>query len=304
MKKTTICLGAGIYNLDTVVQKEGKEENLIVREVGGTCGNIMAILPSMGWTTYPIARLDDSEHGTFIQQDLVRFGANPRFITHTPDGGTTLLKVVHKTDKAGNPKVSVSTSNPKGGRFPNYRFIRMDQAKALLDEMDFIPDVFFFDTASAGHRVLAKALREKGTFVYFEPGNCKEAGFMKSIAVSDVIKFSDQTLPDVSFTEGYKDKLFIQTLGAQGVRFKLGKEDWIQLPPIPTQVEVVDWEGAGDWTTATLLHALSERKLLSLSTLTTAAVKEVLHVAQQTASRSVAYMGSKGLLRKGGSLPK
>jgi hypothetical protein len=63
MKKV---LGAGIFNLDTIVVREypqGPEngefiENTVAEEVGGTCGNVMCMLSHLGWDAYPSERHD------------------------------------------------------------------------------------------------------------------------------------------------------------------------------------------------------------------------------------------------------
>ena len=98
------CVGSGIFNLDTIVVREypdgraGKQftEKVVAEEVGGTCGNVMCLLSEFGLETYPQASLDDSPEGKKIAEDLIQYGCNTRFVTHTPDGGTTLLRVTHK----------------------------------------------------------------------------------------------------------------------------------------------------------------------------------------------------------------
>ena len=72
MKKTII--GSGIYNLDTIVVRDYPEwprlrpfnDNVVLEEVGGTCGNVMSILAWMGWDARPLACLDDSPEGLKI----------------------------------------------------------------------------------------------------------------------------------------------------------------------------------------------------------------------------------------------
>ena len=59
---------------------------------------------------------------------------------------------------------------------------------------------------------------------------------------------------------------------------------------------VVDWEGAGDWTTSQFIACLCERDILSISQMTTDSVRECLEIACTTASRSVSHLGSKGLI--------
>ena len=61
--------------------------------------------------------------------------------------------------------------------------------------------------------------------------------------------------------------------------------------------ECVDWEGVGDWTTSQFIACLCEREILSVSQMTVDAVRECLEMASETASRSVSYIGSKGMVR-------
>ena len=298
-------LGSGIFNLDTIVVREypqGPEnrkfiEKTVAEEVGGTCGNVMCMLSHFGWDAYPQVVLDTTEEGYRMAESMKDYGCNMRFVSNVEGGGTTLLKVTHKLEPDGSPKVSVRSGSPGGSRYPRRHFLRKrDEAPAFLAELDFVPDVFFFDDPAAGHRLMAKALREKGSLVYFEPSSMKEKKDFVSVEVSDVVKFSDQNVPDVSFAEGRKDKLFIQTLGSEGLRFNLKGAGWVKLPPVANG-NVVDWEGAGDWTTSAFLNALAEADCLRLSDMTEDVVRTALEKAQKTASKSVSYMGSKGMIR-------
>lgn len=298
-------LGTGIFNLDTIVVREypnGPQdqmrfvENTVAEEVGGTCGNVMCMLSYLGWEVYPLAVLDTTEEGYRMTESMKRYGCNMRFVSNVEGGGTTLLRVTHKLEPDGSPKVSVRSGSPGGSRYPRRHFLRMrDEAPAFLEYLDFVPDVFFFDDPAAGHRVMAKALRSKGSLIYFEPSAIKEKKDFDAINQCDVIKFSGENIQDTSFAEDRMDKLFIQTLGSEGLRFNLKGAGWVSLPPVAND-NVVDWEGAGDWTTSAFLNALAEAGCLSLDKMTEDVVRAALEKAQVTASRSVSYMGSKGMI--------
>ena len=101
----------------------------------------------------------------------------------------------------------------------------------------------------------------------------------------------------MTFVDNYKDKLFIQTLGGDGLRFNLRGEGWMNLPPVEND-NVADWDGAGDWTTSAFLNALAEADALSIKRLTADVVKDALEKAQVMASKSVSFMGSKGMIGK------
>ena len=116
------CLGAGTFPLDNLQEKIGKNVNIIYQHVGGTAGNVMTILAWMGWHTLPAARLDDSEVGFQLKADMEAYGCDTRLVSNTPDGGTTILDIIHKTGRDGKPKTAYMAHSPRGGRFVNHRF--------------------------------------------------------------------------------------------------------------------------------------------------------------------------------------
>ena len=306
MKKT--CLLSGNFALDTIVTRDypngfvvGKAnkftENIIAESVGNTCGNVAAILPYLGVQTFPIVHLDQSEQGYLIKNDLQRYGADVRFVQNSANGGTTLLRCTHKRDKmTGEHTTSFRATSP-GSRFPRRRFLRVrDEAPAFMENLDFVPDIFFFDAAEAGLRYLASELRKKGTLVYFEPeSDADKAKFLKAVEVSDIVKFSHEKVGNLDFVAQNSDKLFIRTMGAEGLEFNLCGQGWVKIDPVPND-NVVDWEGAGDWTTSQFIACLCEKDMLSLAQMTVESLRICLEVACSTASRSVSYMGSKGMI--------
>lgn len=95
------------------------------------------------------------------------------------------------------------------------------------------------------------------------------------------------------YKEEHKNKQTMKKI--IGIRFNLRGEGWGNLPPVENE-NVVDWDGAGDWTTSTFLNALAEADALSIKRLTTEVVKEALEKAQIVASKSVSFIGSKGMI--------
>ena len=297
MEKTVI--GTGIFNLDIIVKRDYPEwpqlrpftDNVVMEEVGGTCGNVMCMLSWMGWNAWPIACLDDSPEGLKITEDLKRYGCDCRYVTNTPEGGTTMLRCTHKKTVDGKRSMSVRAGSPGGSRFPKRHFLRArDEAPVFMDQLIEVPSVFFFDDPAAGHRYLAREMKRKGCqIVYFEPSKVATNADLESIGVSDVIKFSDENVPDVSFTESFPDKVFIQTMGPKGVRYKYKGRPWEVVEALPVR-EVVDTEGAGDCFTATFINAVAERGL------TLSSIPSAIREAMENASRSVGYFGSKGFI--------
>lgn len=302
------CLLSGNFAFDTIVTREypngfiiGKAnkftETVVTECVGNTCGNVASILPYLGVQSFPIAHLDLSEQGLKIKEDLHRYGADVRFVENSAHGGTTLLRCTHKRDKMSGEHTTSFRATSPGSRFPRRRYIRVrDEAPAFIEGLNFAPDIFFFDAAEAGLRYLAAELRKRGTLVYFEPeGDADKKKFLKAVEVSDIIKFSHEKVGDLSFVGKHPDKLFIRTLGAEGLEFSLSGQEWTKVDSVPNE-NVVDWEGAGDWTTSQFIASLCEREILSNERMNVENIRECLQIACATASRSVSYLGSKGMI--------
>ena len=206
------CLGAGTFPLDNLLMKhaDGSVET-IYQHVGGTAGNVMSILAWMGWHTLPAARLDDSEVGLQLKVDLESYGCDTCYLTNTPDGGTTILDIIHKTGRDGRPKTAYMAHSPRGGRFVNHRFWTLKQAQALFDSLDEMPEIFFFDRCAPGNILLAELFHKRGVLVYYEPNEPVDRNFLRAVAASDIVKFSNEKHPDVSFTDGFTVNI-IQTL--------------------------------------------------------------------------------------------
>ena len=300
-------LGTGNFALDIIYQREYPEgfdtakkrnpfvDKKIIEEVGNTCGNVMCMLPYLGVETYPIGHFDESEQGLKITADLKHYGANTRFVKNSKEGGTTLMTCIHKLDANGQHTMSHRATAPNS-RFPKRKQLRKDEVQGFVDALDFKPDAYFFDVSDAGPRELAKALKEQYVLVYYEPEGNKEMNkFIKCVEVSDVIKFSGTNILDTSFVANYPDKLFIRTMGEEGMEFNLRGQAWKKIAPVPNN-NVVDWEGAGDWTSSVFLAELCKLNKLNIAQLTSEDVRKVLETAAATASRSVSYMGSKGMI--------
>ena len=301
-------LGTGNFALDIIYQREYPEgfdtakkrnpfvDKKLIEEVGNTCGNVMCMLPYLGVETYPIGHFDESEQGLKITADLKRYGANTRFVKNSKEGGTTLMTCIHKLDANGQHTMSHRATAPNS-RFPKRKQLRKDEVLDFVDALDFTPDAYFFDVSDAGPRELAKILKEQDVMVYYEPEGNKEMNkFIKCVEVSDVIKFSGTNILDTSFVANYPDKLFIRTIGEEGMEFNLQGQGWQRIAPIPNN-NVVDWEGAGDWTSSVFLAELCRLNKLNIAQLTEHVVRKVLEKAAATASRSVSFMGSKGMIQ-------
>jgi len=290
MVQPRTCVGCGRIVLDRILYKED-DQAWKYEGVGGSCGNVISMLSYYGWKTTPIAKLDNSREGFLIKDSLKSHGADVSLITNTDDGGTTIFEIVHK-----EPKPSKNSYSP-GSMYEKLRLLTVEDAKKIIQCISFVPDIFYFDEKSAGNKFLATHFRKYGTRVFFEPSSIDRKADLSYIEVSDIIKFSDENIPNANFANMFRNKLFIQTMGKEGLRFKLDNNEWVSLPPVVNN-NCVDAEGAGDWTTATFLNEAYRKECLSINLMSEIKIRECLEKAESIASRSVSYYTPRGIIHK------
>lgn len=273
----------------------GNDEHGISYKVGGTCGNVMMILSHMGWSVYPIARLDETDYAKMLLADMKAHQVNTTFVS-TNDGTTPVIVQRNIVDKYGNPCHKFEILNNKGRFFLAYKSITKKQAENIIAEIDFTPAVFFFDRISPAVIRLAEHFKSKDTLIYFEP-SCKvtEKDFGRCVELSDIIKFSEQRIPDIAFTSNFQNKLFIQTMGQRGLKYSLCGQEWLFLDSIINQ-NVIDTSGAGDWTSSAFLNGLMESNIKNISDMTSVTIGQLLINAQHIGSRSCSYEGARGMM--------
>lgn len=309
MEKQYIIIGSGQYNYDIIKVREypqgfipGKRNEYVDRvykeEVGGTCGNVMCMMQHLGWDARPQVKLTHGIEGQKLAASLKHFGCDMRYVTLVEGGGFSGWECTHRRNRhTGEHEMGHHSYGPEGSRFRRITELRAkDEVPALLSKIkDDTPDVYFFDHNEAGPRAIALALREKGTLIYYECENCKEkAKFLKCIDVADIIKFSDENVPDLNFCKEFPSKLFVQTQGGKGMIFRLPHcSEWVHIEPVAIE-KVVDWEGCGDTITAVFLNELGKMGLPRVSELTSNQVKSALEVATRKASECTQYYGAKG----------
>lgn len=307
MRKYSI-IGSGQYNWDIINLKEypdgfGKKKShvdkTLIEEVGGTCANVLCILALFGWTALPQVKLTERQEGQRLADSLLSFGCDTRYVSFVPIGTFCGMECNHKKDMlSGEHKLTISVFGLDGSRYFTVKHLRArDEVPAFLENLSEAPDVYFFDHYEAGPRATARELKNRGSLIYFECENNREWNkLVKSVEVADIVKFSDENVPDLSFCDNYNDKLFIQTQGAKGLQFKLRDRKWIHVKPVQV-ANVVDWEGCGDTITAVFLDELCKLGLPKVANLTEEQVKAALTAATDKAARCTQYYGSKTWLQ-------
>ena len=310
MSRDNTIIGSGQYHWDIIKVREYPEgfitgkrnpynEKTLTEEVGGTCGNVMCMLAHLGWVAMPQIKLIDNEEGHKLAASLNDFGCDTRYVSFSGNGGFSGLMCTHRKNRnTGEHELGVRGFGPNGSLFRKITELRArDEVPVFLDTITEAPDAYFFDHNEAGPREIAKGLRSRGTLIYYEAENNRdEKKFIKSIEVADIVKFSDENVPDTSFTKNYKDKLFIQTMGAKGLRFMLNGGNWVHLKPHKVD-NVVDWEGCGDTVSAVFLNELGKMGFPKVSDLTEAQVEKALSAASEKAALNTQFYGSKGWIK-------
>lgn len=294
--ETNIAVGAGLISLDVLIYDGARIP--VSYYVGGTCGNLMMILSHMGWESYPIARLDGTKDTDRVLADMRKHGVHTDFVT-TSDGKTPVIVQRNFVTKDGVPTHKFESRNNMGRFYLDFKPLTMKQADAVIENINFIPKVFFFDRVAPAILKLANTFKEMGSVVFFEPssrgGDVRR--FQQCIEVADIVKFSDQRFRDSTPFAAYDDKLIIQTQGANGLNFRLNS-GWHHLDPVVND-HVVDTAGAGDWTAAALINNLFKGKVnQKICDLLESDLETTLNEAQKVGAESCSYEGARGMMQQ------
>lgn len=292
--ETNIVLGAGLISLDVLI-RDGQRIP-VSYYVGGTCGNVMMILAHMGWESYPIARLDGTKDTDRVLADMAKHAVHTDFVS-TNDGKVPVIVQRNFVTKDGAPTHKFESRNNVGRFYLDFKSLTMRQADAVIEQIDFVPNVFFFDRVSPAILKLAKTFKGIGSVIFFEPSSrgSDVKRFDQCVEIADIVKFSDQRIKDIKQFGSYNDKLFVQTQGAKGLSYRFNS-DWVHLASVLNE-HVIDTAGAGDWTAAALINNLFKGKvMLNISSLLTSDLEAALNEAQKVGAESCSYEGARGMM--------
>ena len=127
-----ICVGAGFVAADIV---EGRTEEFVA--AGGSCGNVLAILAWLGWTSYPVARLGRDWAATVIRKEFKSIGVEGDFLSDEKAVQTPIVIQRFVEDKAGKRVHRFSLACPEcGGWLPRFRASTLQQATEVTEVRD------------------------------------------------------------------------------------------------------------------------------------------------------------------------
>jgi fructokinase len=274
-------VAAGYVPLD-IVSFQGR----VWHAAGGTAGNVAALLGFLGWNASLVAELGDDDAGKQALRDLKKANVSTDYVRLNK--GVRTPRLVHEISGGGHRYLFRCPDC--GQSLPSSRPLRTDRALELCMEVA-APDVFFFDRLNAGTLTLAEHFAGNGSLIVFEPSRpARESFTRRAVDVADVIKYANDRDSGLDNIEpANRRQLRVVTAGAAGASYRVGKGAWHESPAF--SYPIVDAGGAGDWTTAGLIHALPENR-------TVRAVGDALRWAQALAAVSCGAPGARGLARQ------
>jgi len=168
----------------------------------------------------------------------------------------------------------------------------------LIQEKVGTPDVFFTDRVSRATVELARHFRTEGTIIYFEPSGIGDPKlFREMLKVTTVLKYSAQRARTFSdLLHSHNALLEIETLGEDGLRFRLRRNfaSWHSLSA--REVTVKDTAGSGDWTTIGFLSTLFKNGTYDVAAATRQDVTRALDYGQAIAALNCEFEGARGAM--------
>lgn len=295
------CVGTGFIVLDVIRDSVGTISTE-KRFAGGSCGNVLAILSYFGWMADAVGRIGDDHAGRELVADLAKWRVNTTFLKVEAGRGTPIIVQENYVDAKGRPRHRFSRACPTcGAALAAYRPLLSTEAATVAAKLPS-HSVFYFDRVAPGALELAQKSRASGALVVFEPSGIKdERLFSECLKASHVVKYADDRIGGVhDVVSKAKVPIEIETLGAKGLRLRVRSDGragaWKDLAAFSAP-ELRDAAGAGDWTTAGLIHGLMSKSTSADEAV--ADVKAVVLATQQgqaLAALNCGFEGARGLM--------
>jgi fructokinase len=296
------CIGSGFVALDWIcLEKQAKPSQTLA---GGSCGNVLSILAYLGWKSVPLARLKNDSPAKILLRDLEEWKVVTDFVTKDAKGSTPVVIQRILKGEDGIPFHKFEWRFPNTGeRLPSYRPLPKKLAAEYLPQLP-TANFFYMDRADPSTVLLAKALREKGTIIFFEPSGIRDARlFSECLAVSDIVKYSHERLDKIPASASpNRPILEIRTLGNRGLEYRLKSKDQPRLPwrfmPAYSVGDLKDTCGAGDWCSAGMIHYIQQHHLEALAELSSVQAEAAIRYGQALAAINCQFEGARGAMYK------
>lgn len=285
-----LCIGSGFVALDVVQSESGS-----FSAVGGSCGNVMAILAWLGWKARPSARLGADPNGVLVLSAFRDVGVDPVHLLQDKTVSTPVVIQRFVENAEGQRVHRFFLFCPDCGVWlPRFRPTTKRQVAPIMDGT--APRAFYFDRVSPSSLELASWAAHSGSLVLFEPSSiCDERAFQRAINTCHILKYSKDRLghlPDFVAIE--QPKLIVETHGGNGLRVRWHGR-WSQLPAFRVPV-VVDAAGAGDWCSAGLIHHLARQGTVDWAAFQESDIHRALRSGQAMAAINCGFEGARGAM--------
>ncbi|MHB8085384.1 MAG: PfkB family carbohydrate kinase [Dehalococcoidia bacterium] len=300
-------IGAGVVVLDVILNNG---DTAPIFRAGGTCGNVLSGLSFLGWQSIAISRAGSDLAGDIMIHDLRNNGVNTDNITREANLATPIIiERLRSNGKYASHKFLMRC--PSCRRYlPSFRSPRKEIAAKAYEKFD-VASVYFFDRVTPSTMLLAKQYQESNTLIFFEPSSFKDMHLVEEgISMCHCLKYSIDRVEGFSgltvydriqeLVNHYQIPLVIQTVGEQGLQFRIyGQNKWYTKKSYRPQ-ELHDTCGAGDWTTVGFLYELgkiAESKGIDLvkAFKSHTAIDRSLDFAQIVSSMSCMFVGARGM---------
>jgi fructokinase len=297
-----LCVGTGLIALDVFINET--LSSLPLHWAGGSCGNVLTILCYLGWDSYPIAILQNNGATKQLLEDLEMWQVNTCLIYKTDLGSTPVIVQKLSTRKSGAPWHRFEWNCPScGAGLPRHKPF---PTKNLEEISSKVPEaqVFYFDRVSRSSIELARLNKARGSLVMFEPSGIKDENlFLECLKLAHIVKYSHDRLGHAKeLTQKVKIPLEVETLGPEGLRYRLGnsskKSKTWKLMPAYTVKSLKDTAGAGDWCSAGIIHMIGNDGEEGFESIREIDIENALGYGQALAALNCYYEGARGSMYK------
>lgn len=287
--------GTGLIALDVLLRDENAA---IYTALGGSTGNVLAILAFLGWRSFPIAHIGHDPAGNSLLNEFKSMGTDTRFLVSQ---GRIQTPVIYQWPGDEEKTHRFSFACPLCGskrKFSDY-VLSQDLAHSVTETVADL-QVFYFDRITPLALKLAKIYRDRGTIIFFEPSdmsaNAEELQY--ALQLTHILKYADDRISSLMDFDLSNVVVEIQTLGANGLRFRAPSltTEWLYLPAIAVPY-IADTAGAGDWCSAGLLYELfSEDNFMSSALFKYNKLYSALRFGQALSALNCMYEGARGMM--------
>jgi fructokinase len=289
-------VGSGLIALDVLLNENS---STLSSALGGSAGNVLAILAHLGWSSVPVAKVGMDSAAELIRREFEDLRADVQFLVGEDHSCTPIVFQLPGNEE-GTHRFTFSC--PHCGRKRHFSYSSDDRLGTPVLSKIKNSDVYYFDRVTSLSLKLAEDYRSRGALVMFEPssvGNDVKA-FERALSAAHLIKYADDRIVDLQAFDLSGVAIEIQTLGKKGLKFRSPSSgnSWISLSAYPAQY-VADTSGAGDWCTAGMLYSLfAAAPGQSVNDFTSANLSEALRFGQALAALNCGYAGARGLARR------